>query len=96
MTGTLLDDARMTEDYGVVWLPGHVTDRDERRRMVARFANEIGDDPVEHEFMEQVRIARSAVFVWMRPWEHRASGWSVECRASESGALPYMRLCWGG
>ena len=46
---------------------GHIRDRDERRRTVDWLSAEIGHDC---EFLEQVRVARSAAFVWMRHYSH--------------------------
>lgn len=70
----------------VLWLPGHVGDRDLRRRLLA------GSDWCQfHNFVGLVKAARSYIFVWMRresdrgkwhqcPTEEKpCGGWWEDC-----------------
>ena len=84
----LLAEIRTTEDWETVWLPGHVQDRNERRRMV----EEIFAGQLDLDFMDAVRWADTAQYRWMCQDPERESGWSVECDPSHPEATPMTRL----
>ena len=94
-----------TEDWDVGWVPGHITDRDERRRVVEHLLGEMGGGVDEWTFLERVQIAREATLVWMRHWSDTpqddpdyqppdwADGeWWNECAETAENTHPMTRI----
>ena len=72
-----------TEDGDIVWITGHVHDRDERRRILQ------DSEWVEGlTFLGAVKASRSAKFSWMVLRGERY----YECEKTEPDAEPWTRI----
>ena len=85
-----------TEDCSVIWLRGHIGDRDLRRQRLEQVVNFELDYCLE--FMELVAASRAHTFVWMRvepaPPESEWHGGDWYKQYDEPGpdVIPYTRI----
>lgn len=85
-----------TEECDVIWLPGHIRDRDERRRALAAVVNDELD--WHAPFMELVNASRDYALVWMRvepapEWSAWAGGdWYKEHDHDGDDMMAYTRI----
>ena len=67
----------------VVWIPGHIRDRDQRRRIL------LGSEwCADMTFMGAVKAARAYRFVWMQPIQDRF----MECAEGAPDATAWTRI----
>lgn len=80
-----------SEDGDTLWLRGHITDRDERRRHI-----ETSEWATDLNFMGAVKAARTHQYVWMKKHDEPHSYWQneywSEVPEDTPGAEPWTRI----